>query len=562
MSRFVYVIQWFAWSGGVFGAETSFEYATRDFVTSPAYGSGVNYGPDANTTHEGRMQGFPEFESSRFEGTKTGGGPGMDGGRVVLSNGDGELDTLLDTQCDGRIARIFSIDLETEDTDVIWFGLADGYEADESTITLKLQGFQSILDRTLMVNKFAGTGGLEGTADDLKGKVKPMMLGKRYNIAPPRVNTAKEIYQIDGQMGVFYTGYSISVYDQRSALSSGGTYASLADLQDNALAPAAGAYKLFPGPAGVYIRLGSVPVGKVTCDVTNPGLYAGHNIFSSYAAGYSTKCEAQWLVSILLQWLQVNVMTPSFPAALTLDDDAINSWVKFTNPANQEAGIFIDQDITFRDALTPLLQACGASLHFAQVGQTIHCNIAQIDVSPTSTVEVAEADVVRGSFRLSKPSDPEAGVPFKKLTINYRKNHTVMSPTELAGSVSAADVVTLGEEWLSVSVDGSAFVLSAHLSAPSLVIDTALQEAAGAEDLRDDVLTALYSFELRVVEVEVDLQQFVSDYLLVKVHPFRTDHGITLDYPRYGCDGVPLPILSYSLTSKGTVRLALLLRLD
>lgn len=45
-----------------------------------------------------------------------------------------------------------------------------------------------------------------------------------------------------------------------------GSYASAADLEDDSLAPPLGTYKLFLDANGSYFRLGSPPIGKVTCD--------------------------------------------------------------------------------------------------------------------------------------------------------------------------------------------------------------------------------------------------------------------------------------------------------
>ena len=103
--------------------------------------------------------------------------------------------------------------------------------------------------------------GVEGVVGDLAGKPKPLLFGVVTNIAPPCVNTARLIYQVnDGTI----TSLD-DVYDRGVALTLEGTYASEADVLDDGQEPSAGMYKVYL--AGGLFRLGSSPAGTVTAEM-------------------------------------------------------------------------------------------------------------------------------------------------------------------------------------------------------------------------------------------------------------------------------------------------------
>ena len=80
--------------------------------------------------------------------------------------------------------------------------------------------------------------GLEGTADDIKGKTKPKVYGKVFNIEPMMVNTSKLIYQASDS-----DVYDIpNVYDKGAALTRGSDYADSAAML--ATAPSQGSTRL------------------------------------------------------------------------------------------------------------------------------------------------------------------------------------------------------------------------------------------------------------------------------------------------------------------------------
>uniref|UniRef100_UPI003D0EE091 hypothetical protein n=1 Tax=Ramlibacter sp. TaxID=1917967 RepID=UPI003D0EE091 len=311
----IYMVEWTA---RYLGDMRTFRYATRSFRFGPtvdaAWGTPRYESITGATTYEhmyvpGRVSSIT-IESNMHAPGCTRGELSIDTCTIVLDNEGGGLDKLRAARCAGRIVRIFRINPgDLADFDCIWHGTAAGYlpPGDES-ITLRGRGFQYLLDRPLLVNRYAGTNaggnGLEGEAEDLKGKTKPMFMGKRFNFEPPEVNTAKKIFQIDGQIGELQPGATFDVMDAGWPFTPGADYASLADLESTP--PAAGEWRLFRGPGGVYFRIGTTPTGAVTVNGENPmSAYTAGSVVAPIA-GYVTGCEAQILMVALLRWLQVN----------------------------------------------------------------------------------------------------------------------------------------------------------------------------------------------------------------------------------------------------------------
>ena len=137
-------------------------------------------------------------------------------------------------------------------------------EVSSTSLRLRLRDRLSEFDKAHQRVQYLGNNvlpnGLEGTADDIKGKTKPKVYGKVFNIEPMMVNTSKLIYQASDS-----DVYDIpNVYDKGAALTRGSDYADSAAML--ATAPSPGQYKACPSEG--YFRLGAAPEGTVTCDVT------------------------------------------------------------------------------------------------------------------------------------------------------------------------------------------------------------------------------------------------------------------------------------------------------
>lgn len=180
---------------------TTLRYAQRlGYTTKPT-------DTPADTAFDARVKEPCDMRRWMF-GQKTTSGRSVVGvGQVVLLNGDGALDDLADPSVysiDGRPITVrrgpASGGAYPGDFAVVFAGSMQYAEATPDEIRISIRDNQSQLVGPLQTEKYAGDNalpaGLEGTADDLKGKPKPVLYGKVLNIRPPCVNTSKLIYQV------------------------------------------------------------------------------------------------------------------------------------------------------------------------------------------------------------------------------------------------------------------------------------------------------------------------------------------------------------------------------
>lgn len=196
-------------------------------------------------------------------------------GEVVLDDSSGTLGAqLINYAFDGRsiVIRIGDRGAAYPSGYVtILNGVMDGQPSFSwGKITLRPADLTAELKRPLQSERYAGNNvlpdGLEGV-DDLKGKVKPIVMGFASNMTPILVNTSKLIFHVSIAVDGEYSSVG-QARDKGILLSYGGSYASMADLLDDAQAPSAGYYKDYCSAAdGTYLRLGSSPVGGLTIDV-------------------------------------------------------------------------------------------------------------------------------------------------------------------------------------------------------------------------------------------------------------------------------------------------------
>lgn len=197
------------------------------------------------------------------------------GGVVILANADGALDYLFQHSFNGRELRI----LLATTTPTYWaeyqtvlIGTIDQAtfsfsSSQPSQILFRIRDRKALLNKPIQTTQFLGDNalpdGVEGVADDLKGKPKPKCFGECLNVSPPLVNTSKLIFQVhDGLIEDI-----VAVYDKGVALTKGDAIGSLASLLTTT--PTAGEWDYYLGSAsdGAYFRLGSSPTGLITADV-------------------------------------------------------------------------------------------------------------------------------------------------------------------------------------------------------------------------------------------------------------------------------------------------------
>lgn len=196
-------------------------------------------------------------------------------GEITLANSDGGLDTLAGAHSiSGRSIRIY---LGEARADFAEFGLVQEvfgshFEADDSTLRIRVQSTASLLGTPLQSNRYRGTGGQDGDAD-LASRAMPALFGQCFNVTPVLLNRDQWIYQIhDGPIAAID-----AVRERGLALDdSGDDAASYAALR--ALDVTAGEYATCLTLGLVKLGLGIAgPAGPITMDVRGDKAAGSYN---------------------------------------------------------------------------------------------------------------------------------------------------------------------------------------------------------------------------------------------------------------------------------------------
>lgn len=201
-----------------------------------------------------------------FSDGKTTGGTQLSTGEIVITNADGRYDSWLNYGFDGRPVVIRSGVAGTAYPSAwitLFTGTVDNISAEKNRMLIRLKDRQHIFELPSLSNRYGGTNslpnGVDGVPGDIKGTVKPITLGKVFYVAPPCVNTSKLVYQVcDGPVQSI-----AAVYDLGATLTFSADYADPTALLAASLSTGYATCKAYG-----LIRLGALPQGQVTCDLT------------------------------------------------------------------------------------------------------------------------------------------------------------------------------------------------------------------------------------------------------------------------------------------------------
>lgn len=459
-------------------AFTGVTVETQKFSGSPAFS--VNHEPFV------RDPGLIKVEA--FTSGKTFGASKNSIGEVILNNyaeeaigiTDGPLDYLKEYGLDGRPIRVYQglkddifanftkiIDATIESVDFSW---------DE--VTFKIKSKQAELNIPLDGGIFLGDNilpdGVEGVETDLKGRTKPILIGRIFNAKPILCNTSKLIYSVSPSTGIEidYVGAEFKVYDNGVPLEFGVSRADEASLLSNA--PSAGAFDVYP--EGGLLRLGSSPSGIIT--------------FSGASNGRSVTAKVSNLVSDIL----------TLAGKSSLIDAA--SFAALESSANQECGIYLSKSTSISVAIDLICSACGAYWYFnlsnkVVLKQFVDPNTLAVDYAITTNTPI-------NNFKRSKIKDTKGGIPAYKVTTEYAKNYTV--GTNVAGSVADSRKAWLAEEFRKL-FNSDTDIITKHPTSEELIIRTSMTRSDDIENLR---LFDLYSVDREIVSFELLLEFFTD----------------------------------------------------
>lgn len=217
------------------GATTVFRYCTGLGYTT------LGTDTPAHTYYAPRVTNPGLYDRTCHGGAKTFGLAGIGFGTIELQNADGALDGLVDYGLDGQTCRVLvgTQGAAYSTFTAIFKGTMDQAFPGIDSVRINIRDVLQNLDVPLQAVKYAGTNslpnGLEGVAEDLKGKPKPLLWGYVNDVSPPQVNTSRLIYQLSCQQfqdHVVYddgeppaeisrTPWTVSVKDKGVALTAG-----------------------------------------------------------------------------------------------------------------------------------------------------------------------------------------------------------------------------------------------------------------------------------------------------------------------------------------------------
>lgn len=454
------------------GTLQTFYYSTDRFVTKPT-------DTPANTAFTPNVLDAGSIGVHSFSDGMTAGTTKFEVGEVVLANSDGSLDALLEYSFDGRSIVIRSgdpTDAYPSAWSTVYSGTMDGVEPTWDKIVIRMRDKQYILNLPVLTTTYAGNNslpnGLEGTVDDLKGKVKCRTYGKVYNIVPNFVNTSKLTYQCnDGAVASID-----AVYDKGAAFTPGADYANSTLLQ--AAATAAGTFDTCIAEG--YFRLGTTPAGLVTADVTQ-------------GANAAARTVAQIVKSLALS---AGLASGEISSADVTALDTANASV---------VGIYLNDETTFQAAMDQLLNSVGAYAGFDGPG-VLRMGVL---LTPTGTavVSLQEYNIFDG-IELRKPKNN--GIPIWRAVVNHSKIYSVQG-SDLAGGVTTPRRAYLQSEYRSIKSDDTS-IKTQWLLSNEYSVNTLLTNSTDATTEANRLL-ALYKVRRDLLDIPCDASVFYDNSL-------------------------------------------------
>lgn len=395
----------------------------------------------------------------------------VDGRRVRVFLGVKTLDATRGVYPDPLYSTLFHI----------FTGIAEPWFVGEDVVEIPLRGVEYKLDSPIQTTLYAGTGGLEGTAD-LANKPKPMARGGSatrpiLNVTPVLIDPTYRIYQYTDAAGTI-----VNLYER--GLTGASAIQFQSDTTDLYTGTTNSGYYRTDDSKGLF-QLGNTPAGTITCDVT--GAFATNG--------------AQTKICPIARYL----LTEELGISFTEIDAA--AFVGRGATYDYEAGVWYGTSpVQGWRALADLLGSMGGRLIATKTGRLAPFVLTPPGDASAVAASYTTADIVRITPQ-RMPSD--LSPPPYIFKVGYGKNYTIQT-TDLASAVTDARRQTLSEPASFKSFfDSTVQAAHAKENAPdpiigNLLLDTDAQTVANA-------LGALWSAERRLYDIEMWLSPIASE---------------------------------------------------
>lgn len=410
-------------------------------------------------------------------------------------------------------------------------GTMDGQPSfDWDKITFRPADLTAAQRKPLQSVRYAGTNvlpnGLDGV-DDIKGRVKPMVLALASNMAPVLVNASKLIYQVSIPVGAQLVSVS-AVRDKGVPLAAGANYSNIADLQDDTKAPASGNFKILSTQAdGCYIRLGSKPVGTLTLD-------------ASYGTAADRTHAQVWQRILTYAGVSATAISAADVAAV---DAAL--------PAEIEYAAFADTNVD--TALSEVATSAGAAWYGDPAGVYRLLQWQAPVGQPVATLSALRSD----TMAITDPVGSGDVAPVYRVTLQYGRNWTPQADADLGGDkTSASDTVRapagraglqarawLSDEYRTVPAEDAGIKIP-HPSAIELKMTSLIANQAAAQAYASSQL-ALYGVDRHMTT----LSQWLSPDQIDVIRPGAV---VIVQEPRWGYDAGRLMRVAGIKIDRGT----------
>ncbi len=359
-----------------------------------------------------RLKSTYNFESSLFRGEEPEGRSDAGRGEILIINTDADLDDAVNLGWDGRAIEAWTgkKGMAFSTFTRRFNGTAESVTWNENEIVIRVRDRRHNTERSIAVNLYAGTGGLEGTSD-VANFPKPQVYGEKYNVRPILVDAANLVYQVHDRL----MSDIFAVRDKGVALTQRGNVATTAI---SATVVSAGTY-VTAFSSGLF-KLGASPDGLITADVKGDAV-----------GGYVSTTAAIARRIVTTRLTGQNLADPG-----DLDTASIDTLI---STQSATVGVIASPGAKAADVLDALLIGIGAFWYFTRDGKFALGRLENpADLTSTRTITEGEISAVNRLTRVG-------AIPSWRRRVAWKALGVTQSPDALAGGVSDADVVFYGQ---------------------------------------------------------------------------------------------------------------------